>query len=105
MSTQREPTPFDNPYPGAFSILRKELSKVLESFFYAFEHQEQNKSAMSEQLRLNEVLILQRAKEIGGRIYHQTRELMQLSTDYANGHGKIEKVYECLECIRDELKS
>ena len=104
MSAQRQPTPFDDPYPNASSILKKELSKVLESAFYSFEHQKQNKSAMSEQLRLNEALMLHRAKEIGGNVYLHTQELMQASADYANGHGKIEMVYECLEFLRDELR-
>lgn len=59
---------------------------------------------MSRQLHLNEELILQRSKEIGGRLYQYMQELMEASTDYANGHGKIEMVYECLEMVRDELK-
>ena len=105
MSTQRQPTPFDDPYPGASRVSKNELSKTLESVFYSFEHQEQGKSAMSEQLRLNEALMLHRAKEIGGKVYLHTQELMQASTDFANGHGKIEMVYECLEFLRDELSS
>jgi len=67
MSTERQPTPFDDPYPGASKVSKNELSKALESVFYSFEHQEQGKSAMSEQLHLNEALMLFRAKEIGGR--------------------------------------
>ncbi|QVL56770.1 MAG: hypothetical protein KFB93_05140 [Simkaniaceae bacterium] len=105
MSTQREPTPFDDPFPGAGGILRKELSKSLESFIYTFEHEAQDKSCMSRQLNLNEGLMIERSKEIGGKVYLHMQELMQASTDYANGHGKIEMVYECLEFLRDELKS
>lgn len=105
MSAYREPTPMDDPYPGASGVMKDELSKVLESVFYSFEHQNQDKTAMSEQLRLNEGLMLLRAKEIGGKIYLHTQELMQASADYANGHGKIEMIYECLEYLRDELRS
>ncbi len=105
MSTYREPTPFDDPFLGANRILKKELSKVLESLFYTFEHEDQNKSTMSRQLHLNEGLMMDRSKEIGGKIYLHMQELMQASSDYANGHGKIEMVYECLEFLRDELKS
>ena len=104
MSTYREPTPFDDPFPGANGILKKELSKVLESVFYTFEHEDQGKSCMSRQLHLNEGLMLDRSKEIGGKIYLHMQELMQASADYANGHGKIEMVYECLEFLRDELR-
>lgn len=94
----------DDPFPGASKVLKKELSKTLESFFYDFEHAAQEKRVMSRQLHLNEELILQRSKEIGGRLYQYMQELMEASTDYANGHGKIEMVYECLEMVRDELK-
>ena len=59
---------------------------------------------MSEQLRLHEGLILMRAKEIGGKVYLHTQELMQISADFANGHGKLEMVYECLEFLREALK-
>lgn len=104
MTAYREPTPMDDPFPGASKVLRKELSKTLESFFYDFEHADQEKMAMSRQLNLNEELMLQRSKEIGGRLYLHMQELMQASTDFANGHGKIEMVYECLEIVRDELR-
>lgn len=104
MSAFREPTPLDDPFPGANKVLRKELSKSLESFFYDFERADQNKSVMSRQLNLNEELMLQRAKEIGGRLHLHMQELMQASTDFANGHGKLEMIYECLEMVRDELK-
>ncbi|MCB1106751.1 MAG: hypothetical protein KDK76_01485 [Chlamydiia bacterium] len=103
MSAYREPTPFDDPFPGGFSVLKGELSRIIEALFYTFEHREQNKEAMSEQLRLNEGMILLRAREIGGKVALCAQELMQASTDYANGHGKIEMVYECLELLRDEL--
>ena len=105
MSAYREPTPLDDPYPGALGVLKGELSKLVESVFYTFEHQRQEKSVMSEQLRLNEGIMMLRAKEIGGKVYLHTQELMQASADYANGHGKIEMIYECLEFLRDELKS
>ena len=104
MTAYREPTPMDDPFPGANKVLKKDLSKTLESFFYDFEHADQEKTAMSRQLNLNEELILQRSKEIGGRLYLHIQELMQASTDFANGHGKIEMVYECLEIVRDELR-
>lgn len=104
MSVHKEPTPFDDPFPGAGGILKKELSKSLESFIYSFEHQDQDKTYMSRQLNLDEGLMLERSKEIGGKVYLHMQELMQASADYANGHGKIEMVYECLEFLRDELK-
>lgn len=104
MTAYREPTPMDDPFPGASKVLRKELSKILESFFYDFEHADQEKTAMSRQLNLNEELMLDRSKEIGGRLYLHMQELMQASSDFANGHGKIEMVYECLEIVRDELR-
>lgn len=95
----------DAPFPGAYPILKKELSKVLEAVFYDFEHEKQGKSSMSRQLRLNEGTMLLRAGEIGGEIKHYVEKLVQACTDYANGHGKIEAVYEYLEFLRDELKS
>lgn len=104
MTAYRQPTPMDDPFPGASKVLKKELSKNIESFFYDFEHAEQQKKAMSKQLNLNKELILQRSKEIGGSLYLHVQELMQVATDYANGHGKIEMVYECLEIVRDELR-
>lgn len=104
MTAYREPTPMDDPFPGASKVLKKELSKNLESFFYDFEHADQEKVVMSRQLNLNEELMLRRSKEIGGRLYLHMQELMQASTDFANGHGKIEVVYECLEIVRDELR-
>ncbi|MCP5506558.1 MAG: hypothetical protein H7A38_06715 [Chlamydiales bacterium] len=104
MTAYREPTPMDDPFPGASRVLKKELSTTLESFIYDFEHADQNKSAMSKQLNLHEGLMLERSKEIGGRLYLHMQELMQASTDFANGHGKIEMVYECLEMVRDELR-
>lgn len=104
MPTYREPTPFDDPFPGAHGVLKDELSKNLESFVYAFEHEAQEKTSMSRQLNLNQDQMLKSAKEIGGKIYLHMQELMQASADYANGHGKIEMVYECLEFLRDELK-
>lgn len=104
MTVQREPTPMDDPFPGANRVLKKELSTTLESFFYDFEHADQNKSVMSRQLNLHEGLMMERSKEIGGRLYRHMQELMQASTDFANGHGKIEMVYECLEMVRDELR-
>ncbi len=104
MSTYREPTPFDDPFPGANRILKKELSNILESIIYTFEHEKQDKFTMSRQLRLNEGLMMDRSKEIGGKVYLHMQGLMQACSDYANGHGKIEMVYECLESLRDELK-
>lgn len=104
MSTYPEPTPLDDPFPGGLEVLRKELSKSLESFFYAFEHEDQGKSTMSKLMRLNETQLMMRAKEIGGKVYLHMQELLQSSGDYANGHGKIEMVYECLELLRDELR-
>lgn len=105
MSTYREPTPFDDPFPGANGVLKKDLSRTLESFIYTFEHEEQDRSCMSRQLCLNEGIMLERSKEIGGKVYLHMQELMQASTDFANGHGKIEMIYECLEFLRDELKT
>ena len=104
MSIHRENTPFDQPYRGASKVLKNELSKSLESIIYTFEHQKHDKTIMSEQLHLHESLFLSRAKEIGGNIDLHAKELMQASTDYANGHGKLEMIYECLELLRDELK-
>ena len=105
MSTNPEPTPFDQPFSGGFKVLKKELEKSLESFFYTFEHEEQAKMSMSGLLRLYETQMMMQASEIGGKVYLHMQELMQSSSDYANGHGKIIMVYECLEFLRDELRS
>ncbi|NGX50485.1 MAG: hypothetical protein K1060chlam2_00331 [Chlamydiae bacterium] len=104
MSTYREPTPLDQPFPRGFKILKRELSKSLESFFYTFEHEMQEKTTMSQIMRLHESQLMTRSKEIGGKIYLHMQQLMQASSDYANGHGKIESVYEWLERLRDDLK-
>ncbi len=104
MAASREPTPWDNPFPGGISKLRKELSNSLETFIYTFEHDHQDKSSMSRQLHLNEEQLLLRSKEIGGQVCDQTQSFMQACADYANGHGKIERVYECLESLRDGLR-
>ena len=60
---------------------------------------------MSHQLHLSEELMLERSREIGGKVYLHMQELMQASADFANGHGKIEMIYECLELLRDALRT
>lgn len=105
MSAYPEPTPLNNPFPRALSILKNELSKDLELFIYTFEHEAKGKSSMSRQLHLHQEIMLQRAKEIGGKVYLHMQELIQASTDYANGHGKLEPIYERLKYLRNGLKS
>ena len=105
MSTYPKPNPMDNPFSDGLGILKKELSHSIDGFFSIFEKEAQKKSCMSRLLNLHEKNILMVAKEVGGMIYQYIQKLMQLSADFANGHGKIESVYECLEKLRDELKN
>ena len=103
MSAFREPSPLNQPYSGALPVLKKELLSIIGNFFYRFEHEKHSKSIMSHLLRLYETMILSRAKEIGGHVETHAQRLMQLSADYANGHGKIEPVLALLEQLEKEL--
>lgn len=105
MSTYPEPTPLDQPFPGAAGVLRRELEAMIGNFFYRFEHEKQSKSTMSHLLRLYETMFLSRSKEVGGKIYQEMQHLMQVCADFANGHGKIGAVYKHLEQIRADLRS
>lgn len=99
------PTPSQDPFFEASHVLKKELLKLVNDFFYAFEHEGKNNSTMSQLLRLNEAIFLMRGKEINGACNNYLKQLVQLCTDFANGHGKLEKVYECLEKLRFHLRS
>jgi len=105
MSTYPEPTPLNDPFPGAGPVLKRELNAILGNFFYRFEHEESSKTVMSQLLRLYETMLLSRAQEIGGKIYMHTQQLMQACADFANGHGKIEAVYKYLEDLKGDLRS
>ena len=104
MSAYPEPTPFDQPFPGATNILKRELSKNLEAFFYRFEHENQAMTSMSQLMRLNETLFMRRAKEIGGKTLLHMQRLMDACGDFANGHGKLEQVYERVKLLRESLR-
>ena len=104
MSAYEEKTPLDNPFPGALNIMKKELAKSLDSFVYQFEHANHDKFALSRGLRLSEALMMERSKEIGGKLYTSMQKLMQAATDYANGHGKIESIYTFLEEVKRDLR-
>ena len=99
------PTPSEDPFFEASHVLKKELLKLVNDFFYAFEHEGKNNSTMSRLLRHNEPIFLMRGKEIKGPTNECLKQLVQLCADFANGHGKLEKVYECLEKIRFILRS
>ena len=103
MSILRAPS--EDPFFNASHVLKNELLKLINDFFYAFEHEGQNNSTMSELLRLNETILLIRGKEIKGATNESLKKLVQLCTDFANGHGKLEKVYVCLEKLKMDLRS
>ena len=105
MSTNPEPTPLSQPFPGALPVMKQELSEILEKFFYQFEHEGFSKSSMSRLLRLNETMLLSRSKEIGGKLYEHIQQLIQVCADFANGHGKLEKVNTEFELVKGVLRS
>jgi len=105
MSAYPEPTPFDQPFPGATKILKQELSKNLKAFFYRFEHEKQAMTSMSQLMRLNETLFMKCAKEIGGKSFLHMQRLMDACGDFANGHGKLKELYERAGILRDSLRS
>ena len=61
-----EPSPLSDPFPGAGTVLKRELKAILGTFFYRFEHEGSSITVMSDLLRLYETMLLSRAKEIGG---------------------------------------
>ena len=105
VSTNPEPTPLSQPFPGALPVMKRELSEFLGNFFYRFEHEGFSKSTMSHLLRLYETMLLSRSKEIGGKLYGLVQQLIQDCADFANGHGKLERVNAQLELVRDVLRS
>lgn len=105
MSTNPEPTPLSQPFPGAMPVMKRELKEILGNFFYRFEHEAFSKSTMSHLLRLYETMLLSRSKEIGGKLYQLIQQLIQVCADFANGHGKLEKVNAQLELVNEVLRS
>ncbi|MEM7174782.1 MAG: hypothetical protein AAF443_02495 [Chlamydiota bacterium] len=100
-----EPTPFDQPFPGASKTLKTHLLDRLNTSFADFKHTKETHSSMSAFLRLNEADLLKQAHEIGGKVATQMEQWVQLCSDYANGHGKIDVVQSRLEELRTQLRS
>lgn len=105
MSAYPDPTPLDQPFPGALNLLKRELSRNLEAFFYQFEHENQAMISMSRLMRLNEALLMRRAREIGGKVLFHMQKLMQACGDFANGHGKLDPIYDKADDLRRSLRS
>ena len=105
MSLFQEPTPLDQPFSRALATLKQELSIVLAGFFYTFEQEGKSKNSMSRLLRLNEAMMMMRAKEIGGAIYDHTRVLIEACSNYANGQGRLERVHSHMKTLQDDLRS
>ena len=105
VSTNPEPTPLSQPFQGALPVMKQELNEILEKSFYQLEHEGFSKSSMSRLLRLNETMLLSRSKEIGGKLYEFIQQLVQDCADFANGHGKLEKVNVQFELVKDALRS
>ncbi|MCB1074006.1 MAG: hypothetical protein KDK59_00555 [Simkania sp.] len=105
MSTNPEPTPLSQPFPGALPVMKRELDEILRNFFYRLGNEGYSKSTMSHLLRLYETMILSRSKEIGGKLYELTQQLIQFCADFANGHGKLDRVNTQLELVKEVLRS
>ena len=104
MGSLPDRSPGEQPFPNAWKSQKAVIGKMLEDWIYTFEHEGSTKKSMSQQLRLNEELVLGWSKEVGGNLLLHVREFMEACSDYANGHGKLKRVYEKYEAVKWDLK-
>lgn len=91
------------PFSEEKAALKQELSETIENFLYRFENEGHSKEVISRLLNLYQTMLLDRGRELGDQLAREVQNFVQACADYANGHGKVEKIHHYFDLIKKQL--